>query len=585
MGRLPRSRHSERQCNFWNPELERLWKDTKRLRLACGRDIGNRENYNLVRAIYRQPICQRHHEQLRDTLQNAGDPAIFEIIGRAETHKTLPPMKRADDSLATTHSQISDLIADQLDSGEPSVWPPEMIDIEPVDCLSTILREGPQSTTPGICDIRYPMLKRGYKRFAGVVLPLINYGLRHDIENWPTGEVILIPKANNPDYAVVKAWRMIHLLPILAKTAERIVLGRVSDDVELDTTMFGSQRRKGVHDCIALAYEVFDANKSLSRAIMSVNVEGGFDNVDITLLGDIMMARECKGVLVEWVQRWARRRKLYFRFNGGTSKSYNVAHGIRQGSPLSPYLFGIYVADIFRCRLKYTPTVRRAVLSYVDDGLVVVAGSSREVCAMMLSETFDDIDRVARGWGMSFSAIKTDWLGFGGGWDGIDIGGVRKEPVELLRCLVFFFNVAGDLSSHVEYWTRRALDVRRRIAAIGRRFGSIGGIGAWELWRLISTIFVPTIGYCVEWIGDNKKAVDTLQVHTNDCIRSCFRIPPRTANNILLGETGIPPWHVRLRYFRRKCYLQMLSYRYGGDLPWFGCVRQSWGEEDVVVTN
>jgi len=315
---------------------------------------------------------------------------------------------------------------------------------------------------------------------------------------------------------------------------------------------------------------------------MSVDVEGGFDNVDITLLGDIIMARECKGILVEWVQRWARRRKLYFRFNGHTLKSYYVERGIPQGSPLSPYLFGIYVADIFLCRLKYTPTVRRAVLSYVDDGLVVVAGSSREVCAMMLSVIFDDMDRVARGRGMSFSAIKTDWVGFGGGWDGIDIGGIRKEPVEFLRCLGFFFNVAGDFSSHVEYWTRRGLDVRRRIAAVGRRFGSIGGIGAWELWRLIFAVFVPNIGYGVESIGDNKKAVDTLQVHTNDCIRTCFRTPPRTANNILLGETEIPPWHVRLRYFRRKCYLQMISYRYGGDLPWFGYVRQSWGEEDVV---
>ena len=89
--------------------------------------------------------------------------------------------------------------------------------------------------------------------------------------------------------------------------------------------------------------------------------------------------------------------------------------------------------------------------------------------------------------------------------------------------------------------------MRRRITAVGRRFGSIGGVGAWEMWRLISAVFIPTIGYGVEWIGDDKKAVGTVQVHTNDCIRSMFRTPLRTANNILLGEAGIPPWHVRLR--------------------------------------
>jgi len=199
--------------------------------------------------------------------QDAGDPAVFECIGRSETQKTLPPMKRADGSLATTHSQISGLIADQLDPGEPSEWSPTVIDIEPVDDLSAILREGPQNTTPGVCDVGYPMLRRWYKRSPEVVLRLINYGLTHDVEDWHTGEVVLIPKANKPDYAVVKAWRMIHLLHVLAKTAERVMLGRISDDVELDATQFGSQRRKGVHDCIGLAYEFFEDSMHLSRAV------------------------------------------------------------------------------------------------------------------------------------------------------------------------------------------------------------------------------------------------------------------------------------------------------------------------------
>jgi len=192
------------------------------------------------------------------------------------------------------------------------------------------------------------------------------------------------------------------------------------------------------------------------------------------------------------------------------------------------------------------------------------------------------MDRVAKGRRMSFSAIKTDWMGFSGGWEGIELGSVRKKRVDVLRCLGFFFNVAGDFSSHVECWTKRALDVRRRISAVGRWFGSIGRVGAWEMWRLITAVLIPTVGYCAEFTGGDAKSVSTMPIHTNDCIRPCFRAPLNTANNIVLGEAGIPPWIIQLRYIRRWCYLRMISYRYGDNLPWFGCVRKSWGERGVV---
>jgi len=151
-----------------------------------------------------QIIQQPHYEKLRDTVEKAGDPPILELIGKAKTRKTLPAMKRCDGSLATSHSQISDLIAEQLSSGGLGVWSPSQLDIKPVGDLLTILSEGPPNTTSPLCDVGYMILKRWYRRSAGMVLRLVNYGLRHDIEDWHTREVVLIQKANKPDYQMVK---------------------------------------------------------------------------------------------------------------------------------------------------------------------------------------------------------------------------------------------------------------------------------------------------------------------------------------------------------------------------------------------
>jgi len=66
---------------------------------------------------------------------------------------------------------------------------------------------------------------------------------------------------------------MIHLLPVLAKTVERVMLGRISDDVELYSTQFGSQRQKGVHGCIVLVYQFLMANKDFHRSVIPLMVK------------------------------------------------------------------------------------------------------------------------------------------------------------------------------------------------------------------------------------------------------------------------------------------------------------------------
>ena len=60
--------------------------------------------------------------------------------------------------------------------------------------------------------------------------------------------------------------------------------------MELGSGQFGAQKRKCVHDWISLVYEFLEANKGLHRAILSIDVEGSFDNIDVHMLSDIMSA-------------------------------------------------------------------------------------------------------------------------------------------------------------------------------------------------------------------------------------------------------------------------------------------------------
>ena len=95
------------------------------------------------------------------------------------------------------------------------------------------------------------------------------------------------------------------------------------------------------------------------------------------------------------------------------SKLYYLNNGLPQGSPLSSFLFGVYVAEVFRARIMTRPTFRRMVSSFLDDEAIMVATMTVEDSKEKLVECLEECRDVAERRGMGFSTSKMDWLGFG----------------------------------------------------------------------------------------------------------------------------------------------------------------------------
>jgi len=579
---LPRSKPGLRGCTFWNEDLSRIRKDLNRVRRL--RSFTMSCEYNMIRCVYRAMLLKARRDHIRMVIEKAADPKVFRLVRQLEAKRTLPSMRNSAGDLVTRHADISDLIAAQLGPGDERPWQPSIVEMGPAYELDSAIKRSPTNTGPGLDDIGYPFIRYWWKEKPDCLKRLIDYGLTNDIPDWHSAEVVLIPKADKPRYDIVKSWRMIHLLPTVAKVVERIVLLRIAEHVVLGQTQFGSRRKRGVHDAMSVVFEFLRHNGGFKCAMLSMDVEGGFDNIDIDLLCDFLAARECPTNLIHWVRRWAGNRVVRFRFNGRVSKPYFVNCGIPQGSPLSPFLFGAYVADIFEPRLRYSPSVRTVISSFVDDGVILVASDSRDLTRYTMAELFKDCDRIARGRHMGFSAIKTKWIGFGGtAWEDLDIDGELLTPVEDLRVLGYRFNVFLNMSSHVSYWLDRGVGVRRRISALGRRFGSDGGLDAWCTYRLFQAAYLPTVYFGLEFVTDFSSYVKRIQVHVNDCLRSLFRCPIKLANNILLAEFGTPPVHLQGRYLQRRCFSRMINYWYCDDHPWFGAIRGDWVVEGMVA--
>jgi len=166
----------------------------------------------LVRKIYRSAVVQARYENLRTLLSSAKDPDIFRYVRALETSRTLPAMYSGDETYYTSHANVSDLIASQLDPVQASVWVPDNSTIW--DSVSSnvneALRMSPSNTATAFDDMSYPFLRFWHRKCPSSFLGCLRQGVTNGNSDWHEGKVVLIRKANKPRYDMVKGWRMIH---------------------------------------------------------------------------------------------------------------------------------------------------------------------------------------------------------------------------------------------------------------------------------------------------------------------------------------------------------------------------------------
>ena len=100
--------------------------------------------------------------------------------------------------------------------------------------VESALHISPRNTVSSFDDISYPFARFWYRKAPASFMACLKQSLRHGNQDWQRGEVVLIQKANKPRYDVVKGWRMIHLLPVMSKIMERMVLLDIAGHVELE---------------------------------------------------------------------------------------------------------------------------------------------------------------------------------------------------------------------------------------------------------------------------------------------------------------------------------------------------------------
>ena len=98
---------------------------------------------------------------------------------------------------------------------------------------------------------------------------------------------------------------------------------------------------RSIFDCTRIIDDImfYTKEKNLSGLLLAIDFEKAFDSLDWTFLNKALSAFNIGQSFIKWVNTFYCNIQSCVMNNGFSSAHFDVQRGVRQGDPLSPYLF------------------------------------------------------------------------------------------------------------------------------------------------------------------------------------------------------------------------------------------------------
>jgi hypothetical protein len=168
--------------------------------------------------------------------------------------------------------------------------------------------------------------------------------------------IVLIPKNNDPE--ALKDFRPISLCNVIFKVVSKCLVNRLRPILQdiISPTQSAFIPGRLITDNALMAFECIHSTQTGSAArrnfcAYKLDMAKAYDRVDWRFLEGVLAKLGFHSTWIRWVMECVTTVRYTIRFNGQLLDSFTPTRGIRQGDPLSPYLF-LFVADGLSCLIR-----------------------------------------------------------------------------------------------------------------------------------------------------------------------------------------------------------------------------------------
>ena len=274
--------------------------------------------------------------------------------------------------------------------------------------------------SPGSDGFTTEFLKFFFIDIGQFLVRSINFGFEHGCLSVTQrqGVITCIPKEGK-DKRFLKNWRPISLLNISYKIASAAIANRLKQFLHklIHNDQKGFMQGKYLGENLRMIYDLIEytEKEQLPGLLLLVDFEKAFDSISWVFISNVLDYLNFGPMFQKWIDVFYSQCCSCLSVNGSYSNWFNIFRGVRQGDPLSPYLY-LICAEILSTMLRESEQVKginvnnfEFLLSqFADDTAICLDGSEES-----FRKTIEILSTFAKISGLKINFEKTvvTWIG------------------------------------------------------------------------------------------------------------------------------------------------------------------------------
>ena len=277
------------------------------------------------------------------------------------------------------------------------------------------------------------------------------------------GLLTLIPKKDK-SLCYIKNWRPILLLNCDYKIAAKSIANRIKRTLPsvINSDQTGFQKNRFIGENIMLLNSILSYTdiEKIPGLLLFIDFEKAFDTLEWSFIEKALKYYNFGDSLIVWIKLFYIDISSSIQNNGWSSDFFNLSRGVRQGCPLSPYLF-ILCAEILGAAVRRDTLIRGIKISdneckisqYADDTTFILDGTRSSI-----ERSFVLLNMFAKLSGLKVNYEKTEalWIGsFKNRTHKLAINQNIKWSIRKVKSLGVWFSISKEEAVSLNYQEKK----------------------------------------------------------------------------------------------------------------------------------